>query len=68
MNLFNKCVNSDFVLLQNAGIQIENRDYSIEELKIIENKITDFIISSSKIEIPRLMNKYNNIFEFLSDY
>lgn len=62
MNLLNKCVNSDFVLLQNAGIQIENRDYSIEELKIIENKITDFIISSSKIEILRLMNKYNNIF------
>lgn len=66
MNLFKKCVNSDLILLQNAGIQIENRDYSIEELNIIENKITDFIISSSKVEIPKLINKYTNIFNLLN--
>lgn len=65
MNLFNKCANNDLILLQNAGIHIENRDYSIEELKIIENKITDFIISSSKIELPELINKYTNIFNLL---
>lgn len=66
MNLFNRCVNNDLILLQNAGIQIENREYTIEELKIIENKVTDYIMSTSKIEIPKLINKYTNIFNLLN--
>lgn len=66
MNLFKKCVNNDLILLQSAGIQIENKEYSIEELKIIESKVTDYIMSASKVEIPALINKYNNILNLIN--
>lgn len=66
MNLFKKCVNNDLILLQSAGMQIQNKEYSIEELKIIESKVTDYIMSASKIKIPELLNRYKNIFNLLS--
>lgn len=66
MNLFNKCVNNDLILLKRAGIQIENKEYSIEELKIMESKVADYIMSASKLEIPVLINKYNNIFNLIN--
>lgn len=47
----------------NAGIVIENRKYSEEELKIFSHNILDYIMShSSKTgEIGKLYNEYDYI-------
>ena len=50
MNLLNKCTTKEIKLLENIGINIENREYTNEELIRYENQIEDFI-----------MRRYNKI-------
>lgn len=51
-------------LIEKAGIKVENRDYTIEELKKYETAITEFIMSysSKNGDISKLSNEYNSIF------
>lgn len=45
MNLLNKCTTNEIKLLENIGINLENKEYTKEELRIYENQIEDFIMS-----------------------
>lgn len=63
MNLLNKCTTNEIKLLEKAGIYIDNKDYSKEELRKYEISIEDFIMSHSSKngDINKLSNQYNSI-------
>ncbi len=67
MNLLNKCTTKEIKLLENIGINIENREYTNEELIRYENQIEDFIMSHSTKngDISRLSNQYSSILNTL---
>lgn len=66
MNLISKCTNKEIELLKSAGIDAE-KDYTNEELKGIERKITEYIMnhSSKNGDIGKLQNEYQSIFRTL---
>lgn len=67
MNLLNKYTTNEIKLLENIGINIENKEYTKEELRIYESQIEDFIMSHSTKngDISRLSNQYNSILNTL---
>lgn len=64
MNLLNECTKNEINLINQAGVKIENKDYTSEELKKCEREITEYIMSHSSKngDISRLSNEYNIIF------
>ena len=64
MNLLNNCTKNEINLIEKAGIKIENRDYTSEELKRCRTEITEYIMSHSSKngDISKLSNEYNGIF------
>lgn len=69
MNLLNKCTTNEIELIKHAGINIENKDYSNEEIDRLGMKIAEYIIShsSKNKDIDKLNNKFNNIFRIIND-
>lgn len=68
MNLLNKCTKKEIELMRQAGIIVEDRDYTNEELKKCESQIVDFIMShsSKNKEIDNLHNQYSSIFRTIA--
>lgn len=68
MNLLNKCTINEIKLLENAGIAVENREYSNEELNRYGYKIEEYIMSHStkNNEISKLSNQYRSILDTLT--
>ena len=64
MNLLNECTNKEIELIRQAGVVIEDKDYTNEELERCETQIVDFIMShsSKNKEIDKLHNQYSSIF------
>lgn len=64
MNLLNKCTKGEIELIERAGIILEDKDYSGEELKICGNEIIEYIMSHSTKngDIDKLRNQYSSIF------
>ena len=50
-----KYSNKDIQLFNEAGINIEDKNYTSKEVEILKMKVTDFIMSQSTKDI----NKYN---------
>ena len=48
-------------LFSEAGINIEDKTYTIEEAKTFSNKVVEHIMSFSKDEIPEVKKKYDNL-------
>ena len=67
MNLLNKCTTKEINLLEKAGVHVENKEYTEEELRIYERNIEEYIMnhSSKNGDIPRLSNEYNGILNIL---
>lgn len=67
MNLLNECNRSEIELIEKAGITIENKDYSKEELKRCQLQIVEYIISHSSKngDIDKLSNQYSSIFKII---
>lgn len=67
MNLLNECTKNEIDLINQAGIKIENKDYSSEELKRIEYNITDYIMnhSSKNGDITRLQIDFDRVFRLM---
>lgn len=67
MNLLNKCTTNELKLLENIGINIEDKEYSKEELRKYENEIEEFIMSHSTKngDISRFINQYNGILNII---
>lgn len=63
MNLLNDCTSKEIELIRNAGVFLENKDYTKEELDRCERQITDFIMnhSSKNGDIDRLNREYSSI-------
>ncbi len=68
MNLLEKFSQKEIKLIEQAGINIENKNYSNEELYKFQTSIIDYIMSASSKngEIDRLRNKYDNIFRTIN--
>lgn len=67
MNLVEKCSNKELRLIEQAGIIIENKDYTKEDLKKCEARIINYIMSHSSKngDISKLRNQYENIFSII---
>lgn len=67
MNLLNKCTTKEIELLENIGLNVEDRDYTSEELRKYEREIEEYIMSKSTKtgEISNLMNQYSGILNTL---
>ena len=63
MNLLEVCTKKEIELIENAGIEVENKNYNADELKLFESKIESYIMSHSTKngEIDKLSNKYRSI-------
>lgn len=68
MNLIEKCSNEEIKLIKRAGIIVENKDYSKDDLKQYEARIIDYIMSHSSKngDISKLRNQYENIFSIIN--
>lgn len=56
-----KFSNKDIELFNEAGISVEDKNYTTEEVENLKMKVTDFIMSQSTKDI----NKYNQKFSSL---
>ena len=67
MNLLNKCTDKEVKLMKNAGVYLEDKDYSSEELKRIEHNIKEYIMnhSSKNGDIARLQSDYDRVFRLI---
>ena len=65
MNLMKQFSKEEIKLLSNAGINVEDREYSKEELRKCEMNIEEFIMSHSSKngDISKLSNQYHNILD-----
>ena len=54
--------------IKDIGIDLENRVYTPEECRMIENKIEENIMSESKNNIPSLTYSLNNVLNTLIKY
>ncbi len=67
MNLKKQFKDKEIELLQVAGINVEDREYSKEELRKCEMSIEEFIMSHSSKngDISKLSNQYSGILNAL---
>ena len=67
MNLRNSLNENDIKLLENAGINVEDREYSKQELERCAFNIQDYIMSHSSKngDMNRISNQYNEILNTL---
>lgn len=63
MNLLKECNENEIKLLQNIGIELEDKEYSNEELRRYEISIEEFIMShsSKNDDIRKVSNQYNSV-------
>lgn len=65
MNIYIKLNEKQRKLVEEAGDIIENREYSEEEVKQVQNILVNHIFSQSKNVIGKEMNKFMEIFQIL---
>lgn len=67
MNLLKECTKNEIELIERAGVKIEDRDYTEEDLLRCETEITSYIMSHSSKngDISKLQNQYSNIFRII---
>lgn len=56
-----KFSNKDIELFNEAGVTVEDRNYTNEEVERLKIKVTDFIMSQSSSEITKFSRKFSNI-------
>lgn len=69
MNLLNELSENETNLLKGIGINIQDRNYNQDEVKLIENNIMDDILrrSSKNGDIQRANEEYRNILDKLEN-
>lgn len=63
MNLTNKLNNEQIKLLKEAGIVIQNKDYTEDECRYVIAQVMTHIMSFSKKDIGCVANKYGEVIE-----
>ena len=56
-----KFANKDIELFNEAGISVEDKNYTTEEVENLKMKVTDFIMSQSTKDINKYNNKFSSI-------
>ena len=51
----------DIQLFNEAGINVENKNYSKEEVERLKIKVTDFIVSQSTKDIDKYSKKFSSL-------
>lgn len=64
MNIYIKLNEKQRKLVEEAGDIIENREYSEEEVKQVQNILANHIFSQSKNVIGKEMNKFMEIYYY----
>ena len=69
MNLLNIFNMEQITLLNQAGIPIQDRDYSKDEIKIIFNSVIENVMNKSlkNRDMPNSLRKYNDIIKILDN-
>lgn len=69
MNLKKELSTKNQALLNNIGQEIEDREYSVDEIRYIRNEVFTHIMSGSSKNgsISNEINKYNDLANFLLD-
>lgn len=58
-----KYSNKDKELFNEAGINIEDKNYTNEEVESLKMRVTDFIMSQSTKDINKYSQKFSNILQ-----
>ena len=53
--------NKDIQLFNNAGIDVENKNYTNEEVERLKLRVTDFIMSQSTKDRNKYSQNFSNI-------
>ena len=53
--------NKDIQLFNEAGINVEDKNYTNDEVERLKIKVTDFIMSQSSKDIAKYNQKFSNI-------
>ena len=53
--------NKDIQLFNEAGINVEDKNYSKEEVERLKIKVTDFIVSQSTKDIDKYNKKFSSL-------
>lgn len=61
MRLKMKYSNKDKELFNEVGINIEDKNYTNEEVESLKMRVTDFIMSQSTKDINKYSQKFSNI-------
>ncbi len=56
-----KFSNNDKKLFSEAGICVEDKEYSAKEIEQLKVKVADYIMSQSSKDIAEVTKKFNNI-------
>ena len=51
----------DIQLFNEAGIQVEDKNYTKDEVEILKIKVTDFIVSQSTKDIDKYSKKFSRL-------
>lgn len=67
MNLLSKCTDNEINLIKQAGVIIENKDYTEDEVKQFGNQMEEYIMShsSKNNDIDKLQNNFSRIFRII---
>ena len=53
--------NKDIQLFNEAGINVENKNYTNDEVERLKIKVTDFIVSQSTKNIDKYSKKFSSL-------
>lgn len=53
--------NKDIQLFNEAGINVENKNYTNDEVEKLKIKITDYIVSQSTKDIDKYSKKFSSL-------
>ncbi|MEI3434832.1 MAG: hypothetical protein ACLTME_07305 [Clostridia bacterium] len=53
--------NKDIQLFNEAGINVENKNYTNDEVERLKIKITDYIVSQSTKDIDKYSKKFSSL-------
>ena len=53
--------NKDIQLFNEAGIDVENKNYTNDEVERLKMKVTEFIISQSTKDIDKYSKKFSSL-------
>ena len=65
MNLYRVTNTEQKALFNEAGIIVENREYTQEEINALKSSIGSYIFSKSKKEIPTETNRFMTIINIM---